>query len=406
MRVIGNFLWFILGGVLMGAMWWLAGALAYLSIVGIPWGRACFVMGRFTFLPFGREAIPRDELLVCNDVGTGVFGTLGNVIWFVLIGVWIALGHVFYAIWCFLTIIGIPFGMQHLKLAGIALAPIGKTIVSTEVARVARRQNAEATLSRLRGSDALPKTQVKEVVIVKALADTGELAGGTEPSVSRRGNDSHAQTACSEHSFSMPIWTKEQRDVDESQSIEFGDANSRISLSGKILVLLVASFGAIVFYYYWLLGTLIIVGITLKHFYSIKNIMILIANERKADRLIPHVRERRSQIVRGTVPQVANSQGCDSRQIPSAVDLFLNIKLNRLDEVERAISLSPDLLDSRNSDGESGVHIAIKERNLDAVALFLENGAAADLQDNNGKTPLDIAKKSGASEIVRLLEGI
>lgn len=66
-------------------------------------------------------------------------GTIGNVIWFIFAGVWLALGHVSSAFLNFITIIGIPFGIQHLKLAGIALAPIGKTIVTKEVAAAARR---------------------------------------------------------------------------------------------------------------------------------------------------------------------------------------------------------------------------------------------------------------------------
>jgi uncharacterized membrane protein YccF (DUF307 family) len=147
MRAIGNFLWFILGGVLMGLAWWLAGLLAFVTIVGIPWGKACFVIGQFAFLPFGREAISREELTREGDIGTGGFGTLGNVIWFILAGVWLAIGHVVSALACFITIIGIPFGIQHLKLAGIALAPIGKTIVTKEVAAAARRANAETAVS-------------------------------------------------------------------------------------------------------------------------------------------------------------------------------------------------------------------------------------------------------------------
>lgn len=62
MSCIGNFLWFVLGGLFMGLVWWLFGLPAFVSIVGIPWGRACFVMGNFTFFPFGREAIGREEL--------------------------------------------------------------------------------------------------------------------------------------------------------------------------------------------------------------------------------------------------------------------------------------------------------------------------------------------------------
>jgi uncharacterized membrane protein YccF (DUF307 family) len=151
MRAIGNFIWFIFGGILMGLAWWLVGLLAFLSIVGIPWGKACFVIGQFTFFPFGQEAISRKELQQKDDIGTGSLGMLGNVVWFVFAGVWLAIGHLFSAVLCLITIIGIPFGIQHLKLAGIALAPIGKTIVSTEVAVAARKANAEAAVASMRG---------------------------------------------------------------------------------------------------------------------------------------------------------------------------------------------------------------------------------------------------------------
>ena len=150
MGAIGNFLWFILGGVFMGLGWWLAGLLAFVSIVGIPWGRACFVIGKFTFFPFGKEAIDREDLSGKGDVGTGFLGVLGNIVWFVLAGWWLAIGHVMAAAACFVTIIGIPFGIQHLKLAGIALAPIGKTIVDKDVAAAARGSRAQADLSRIR----------------------------------------------------------------------------------------------------------------------------------------------------------------------------------------------------------------------------------------------------------------
>lgn len=129
MRAIGNLIWFVFGGVFMGLAWWVVGLIAYLSIVGIPWGKACFVIGQFSFFPFGREAVSRRDMTGQTDIGTGVLGTLGNVIWFVLAGWWLALGHVLSGAACLLTIIGIPFGIQHLKLAGIALAPIGRTVV-------------------------------------------------------------------------------------------------------------------------------------------------------------------------------------------------------------------------------------------------------------------------------------
>lgn len=142
MRTIANLLWFVLGGFLLGLGWWLAGLVMLCSIVGIPWVRSCFMFGTFCFFPFGNEAIDRKELTGRDDLGTGVLGLAGNIIWFVLAGVWLAIGHVTSAVASFATIIGIPFGIQHLKLAACALAPVGKTVVSKEEAAEARRRNA------------------------------------------------------------------------------------------------------------------------------------------------------------------------------------------------------------------------------------------------------------------------
>lgn len=138
LRAIGNIIWFVCGGVVMGLAWWLFGLLAFISVVGIPWGRACFVMGNFSFFPFGQEAISRRELSGEDDIGTSEFGVIGNIIWFLLAGIWLALGHLTSAVACFVTIIGIPFALQHLKLAVISLAPIGQTVVPKDVALRAR----------------------------------------------------------------------------------------------------------------------------------------------------------------------------------------------------------------------------------------------------------------------------
>jgi uncharacterized membrane protein YccF (DUF307 family) len=129
-RTIGNILWFIFGGLYMGLGWWFAGVLCAITIVGLPWAKACFVIGQFAFLPFGKEAVSRDALRGETDIGTGVFGMVGNLIWFLFAGAWLAIGHFLTAIACFVTVIGIPFGLQHLKLAALTLAPVGKTIVS------------------------------------------------------------------------------------------------------------------------------------------------------------------------------------------------------------------------------------------------------------------------------------
>jgi uncharacterized membrane protein YccF (DUF307 family) len=125
-RFLLNLLWFVLGGVLMGLSW---GVVAVVTIVGIPWAKACFVIGNFSFFPFGKEAVSRIELTGRRDIGTGPLGFIGNVVWFLVAGWWLALGHLASALACFVTIIGIPFGWQHLKLAAIALAPIGISVV-------------------------------------------------------------------------------------------------------------------------------------------------------------------------------------------------------------------------------------------------------------------------------------
>nr|WP_295785042.1 YccF domain-containing protein [Rhodoferax sp.] len=136
MSAIGNLFWFVLGGFLMGLGWWLAGLLCAITIIGLPWAKACFVIGQFAFLPFGKEAVSRAVVTGVEDLGTGALGTLGNIIWFIFAGWWLALGHLAAALCCFVTIIGIPFGIQHIKLAMLALAPVGKTIVPKNAARL------------------------------------------------------------------------------------------------------------------------------------------------------------------------------------------------------------------------------------------------------------------------------
>jgi uncharacterized membrane protein YccF (DUF307 family) len=150
MLTILNILWFILGGFLAGLGWWLAGILCAITIVGLPWARACFMLGNFTFWPFGRDVISRKELTGRDDLGTGTFGTIGNIIWLIFAGWWLALGHIMLAISLGLTIIGIPFAIQHLKLAYASLFPIGQTVVDADVVTEARRNQAAAQVQELR----------------------------------------------------------------------------------------------------------------------------------------------------------------------------------------------------------------------------------------------------------------
>jgi uncharacterized membrane protein YccF (DUF307 family) len=129
MALIGNIIWFVFGGLFMGLAWWLAGILCFISIIGIPWGKACFVIGKFTFWPFGKEAVSRKQKYGKDDIGTGTLGLIGNVFWLVFMGFWLAIGHIISGVLCCITIIGIPFGIQHFKLVPISLMPIGMTVV-------------------------------------------------------------------------------------------------------------------------------------------------------------------------------------------------------------------------------------------------------------------------------------
>jgi uncharacterized membrane protein YccF (DUF307 family) len=124
-----NLLWIVFGGLWMALAWVLAAAIMAITIVGLPWAWAAINIASYTLLPFGRKAVSRAEHTGRHDVGTGPFGLLGNIIWLVLAGWWLALGHLIMAILLAVTIIGIPFAWAHLKLAGIALWPIGKVIV-------------------------------------------------------------------------------------------------------------------------------------------------------------------------------------------------------------------------------------------------------------------------------------
>jgi len=127
-RFILNVLWFVCGGLVTGLGWLLAGVLLAITIVGLPYAGAAFRIAGFAFWPFGKEIVHR-EILGRSDIGTGPLGTVLNVIWFVLAGWWLALGHVLVAVAEAVTIIGIPFAIKDLQLAYIALAPIGRDVV-------------------------------------------------------------------------------------------------------------------------------------------------------------------------------------------------------------------------------------------------------------------------------------
>jgi uncharacterized membrane protein YccF (DUF307 family) len=120
-RLLLNLLWIVFGG---GFVIWLeyvlVGLVLCLTIVGIPFGMQCFKIAGLGLFPFGKDIQP--------DRGVSIFGTLGNIVWFLCAGLWICLSHLALAISLAVTIIGIPFAIQHLKLALLALWPFGHQV--------------------------------------------------------------------------------------------------------------------------------------------------------------------------------------------------------------------------------------------------------------------------------------
>jgi uncharacterized membrane protein YccF (DUF307 family) len=131
-RLVLNILWVVFGGVWMALAWVIAGVILAVTIVGLPWAMAAFRIAAYTLLPFGYRVVDRAQHYGVEDLGTGPLGLFGNILWFVLAGWWLALGHLVTAIGLAVTIIGIPFAWAHLKLAMLALWPIGRTIVHAD----------------------------------------------------------------------------------------------------------------------------------------------------------------------------------------------------------------------------------------------------------------------------------
>jgi uncharacterized membrane protein YccF (DUF307 family) len=120
MRVLLNVFWLVFGGLLLALGYAVAGLICFLLIVTIPFGIASFRMANYALWPFGREVVRRPN--------AGVAATIGNVVWLIVAGIWLAIGHIAAAITQFISIIGIPLGLANLKLVPISLFPLGAEI--------------------------------------------------------------------------------------------------------------------------------------------------------------------------------------------------------------------------------------------------------------------------------------
>lgn len=129
MRAILNIIWLLFGGIWLALGYALAGVICCLLIVTIPFGIASFRIANYALWPFGRTVVDRGGF-------TGPLSLLGNIIWLLLAGIWIAIGHVMTAIPMFVSIVGIPLGIANLKMLPISLMPLGKVIVPTDTWQV------------------------------------------------------------------------------------------------------------------------------------------------------------------------------------------------------------------------------------------------------------------------------
>lgn len=125
MKILGNIIWVLFGGFFMTLGYIFSGLLLMITIIGIPFGWQILKLSSLCLWPFGRDSRVKEQ-------GTGCLSTGMNVLWFLIGGIWIAVGHAIWGTIFCITIIGIPFGKQHFKLAAIALTPFGREIVSVE----------------------------------------------------------------------------------------------------------------------------------------------------------------------------------------------------------------------------------------------------------------------------------
>jgi uncharacterized membrane protein YccF (DUF307 family) len=128
-RLVLNVIWFVLAGLWMALAYALAALVCFILIITIPFGVAALRIGVFALWPFGRTVVRR------ADAGAG--STIGNIIWFVLCGWWLALAHLITGVALCLTIIGIPLGLANFKLIPVSLTPFGRDIVPVEQAQAA-----------------------------------------------------------------------------------------------------------------------------------------------------------------------------------------------------------------------------------------------------------------------------
>lgn len=122
MRLFGNLIWLVFGGIIISLEYFISSILLIVTIIGIPFGIQTLKLAMFALWPFGNKVVDSGN-------SSGCLSTVMNILWILIGGIWIALSHLVFGILFAITIVGIPFARQHFKLAGLALTPFGKNIV-------------------------------------------------------------------------------------------------------------------------------------------------------------------------------------------------------------------------------------------------------------------------------------
>lgn len=132
MKTLLNLIWLVLSGFWLAVGYAIAGIICCVLIVTIPWGIASFRIAAYALWPFGRTVVDRRD--------AGAWSLLGNIVWIVVAGFWLAIGHILTAIPLFISIIGIPLGIANLKMIPVSLMPLGKEIVPSDAVYPAYRR--------------------------------------------------------------------------------------------------------------------------------------------------------------------------------------------------------------------------------------------------------------------------
>jgi len=122
MSLIGNLIWLVFGGIIIAIEYLISSVLMMVTIIGIPFGIQTLKLAMLALWPFGSEIRVKEN-------NSGCLSTIMNIVWFLIGGIWIALTHLVFGVLFAITIVGLPFALQHFKLAGLALTPFGREIV-------------------------------------------------------------------------------------------------------------------------------------------------------------------------------------------------------------------------------------------------------------------------------------